>query len=91
MMSENSCLTCANGGYILQDMNAVDFASAPRIKVATLHLTFARTMDELSEMSLDEIGRRAVAAGYRLGHKGKEVSLRTWTKHGAQNVYAVAP
>lgn len=62
-----------------------------RTSVAQLHIMFARTMDELSEMSLEEIGTRALAAGYTLAHRGRSVSLRTWVKHGAQNVYAVAP
>jgi hypothetical protein len=71
-------------------MSALDFGSAPRITVAALHLEVSRTMADLSEMTLKEIGTRALAAGYLLGHKGKQVTLATFIKHGAQNVYAVA-
>lgn len=62
-----------------------------RVTVANLHLTLARTMGELSEMSLEEIGRRALEVGYKLGHRNSEVSLKRWVSAGAQNVYAVAP
>ena len=62
-----------------------------RVAVANLHLTLARTTSELSEMSLEEIGKRALEAGYKLGYRNSEVSLKRWVSAGAQNVYAVAP
>lgn len=37
------------------------------------------------------VGKRALEAGYKLGYRNSEVSLKRWVSAGAQNVYAVAP